>query len=592
MILVLAGCLINTELYERRKAELTDGDGDGYAMEDECNDEDASVYPGAPELCDAVDQDCDGVIDDDAIDVIAWFEDSDGDGHGDLTTETLACEAPSGFVGAGDDCDDSDPGTFPDATDEWYDGADSNCDGADDNDADGDGDPWDEAGGTDCDDLDATVSGSTEEGWEDAGVDNNCDGSIEDQALAELGELGARVDGSGADSSFGITVVALPAGWADAEAVLLVAAPFSSTGDIYGWRASELSGLPSTESASWHLTGSNDADYLGYGMGWAGDRDAALIILGAEGALETRGQINVWAQSDPADAATFAIAGETAGGFLGSQVVSGHDHDGDGVADILVTAQLDSRIATNAGAAFVFLNTDGFSGSIPVSEADIEFTTAYAGALLSVAAVGDVDDDGLDDLGFTQDIPYPTGPGGLLVTAARVYGSYDVESTSSAQLNGGPFIFGRAWDPDGDGNLALLAASGGIHSFPLPLVGAVTPWDDAEQSLEFEETGPSTRWIRTDVDDYAGHGAFVATSANYEGSRGMVSVQRPYWSDGQSIDDAPFLALGDAAGDQAGWGLDFMDWDGDGISDLAVGVPGADGAGAGSGSLYLIPGPR
>lgn len=54
MIVLLAGCLINAELYERRKAELSDGDGDGYAMQDECDDSDVSVHPGAPETCDGV----------------------------------------------------------------------------------------------------------------------------------------------------------------------------------------------------------------------------------------------------------------------------------------------------------------------------------------------------------------------------------------------------------------------------------------------------------------------------------------------------------------------------------------------------------
>lgn len=54
-----------------------------------------------------------------------------------------------------------------------------------------------------------------------------------------------------------------------------------------------------------------------------------------------------------------------------------------------------------------------------------------------------------------------------------------MSAVSSAQIHGGQFIFGRAWDPDGDGAKSLLAASGAVHSFALPLVGAVTPWDDA-----------------------------------------------------------------------------------------------------------------
>ncbi len=50
MLLLLAGCLINRDVYERRLAELTDADGDGFVMEDECNDDDAAIFPGAVEL--------------------------------------------------------------------------------------------------------------------------------------------------------------------------------------------------------------------------------------------------------------------------------------------------------------------------------------------------------------------------------------------------------------------------------------------------------------------------------------------------------------------------------------------------------------
>lgn len=55
----LSGCLVDTELYESRKLDLSDGDGDGFARPDDCADTDASVFPGAQEVCDGKDQDCD-----------------------------------------------------------------------------------------------------------------------------------------------------------------------------------------------------------------------------------------------------------------------------------------------------------------------------------------------------------------------------------------------------------------------------------------------------------------------------------------------------------------------------------------------------
>ena len=47
MLFLLVGCLINKDVYERRLAELTDADGDGFAMGDECDDDGAAVFPGA-----------------------------------------------------------------------------------------------------------------------------------------------------------------------------------------------------------------------------------------------------------------------------------------------------------------------------------------------------------------------------------------------------------------------------------------------------------------------------------------------------------------------------------------------------------------
>ena len=138
-----------------------DGDGDGIAVcEGDCDDTDAHSFPGAPETCDGEDNDCDGVLAEDEAD-------GDGDGH----------------LGCADDCDDGDEAIHPGA-DEGCDGIDTDCDGSPgEAETDDDGDGASECD-DDCDDTDATVYSGAAEICD--GVDNDCDGSLaEDEVDAD-----------------------------------------------------------------------------------------------------------------------------------------------------------------------------------------------------------------------------------------------------------------------------------------------------------------------------------------------------------------------------------------------------------------------
>jgi hypothetical protein len=151
----------------------SDADGDGWAACIECDDGDAAVNPDATEICDGIDNNCDGSVDEGGF--TTWYADADGDGYGDPSTSATGCTAPTGYVADGTDCDDTDATFHPGATESCTDAVDYNCDGSVGlTDADGDG--W--AACEECDDGDATVNPDAVEVCD--GVDDDCDGSVDE----------------------------------------------------------------------------------------------------------------------------------------------------------------------------------------------------------------------------------------------------------------------------------------------------------------------------------------------------------------------------------------------------------------------------
>jgi Putative metal-binding motif len=91
-----------------------DSDGDGAVNGEDCASEDADIYPGATELCDGVDQDCDGEVDVGATGEV-HYADSDGDQFGDVNVASTDCIVPAGYVADATDCDDSEAAVHPTA---------------------------------------------------------------------------------------------------------------------------------------------------------------------------------------------------------------------------------------------------------------------------------------------------------------------------------------------------------------------------------------------------------------------------------------------------------------------------------------------
>jgi len=104
-----------------------DGDDDGYDADEDCDDTDATVYPGAEEICDGLDNDCDQEIDEGVL--MEIWPDADEDGFGDaLATPFFACEPAAQEADRGDDCDDRDSDVHPEAPEQCNSGIDEDCD--------------------------------------------------------------------------------------------------------------------------------------------------------------------------------------------------------------------------------------------------------------------------------------------------------------------------------------------------------------------------------------------------------------------------------------------------------------------------------
>ncbi len=229
LVLILAlSCRSKDQGYETGLI-LIDQDGDGFDVENDCDDNNPSVNPDAIEVCNGIDDDCSGEVDD-AVGGL-WYADADGDGFGDPDVVSQSCDGEEGTVADSSDCDDGDAQVNL-AADEVCDGRDNDCDGDIDLDAvdagtwyvdgdlDGFGDPETETRacegevsvGEDCDDEDLSINPDAEEICD--GRDNDCDGRVDPSDSVDAQTWYADTDGDGYGTSSTTLACEQPSGWA------------------------------------------------------------------------------------------------------------------------------------------------------------------------------------------------------------------------------------------------------------------------------------------------------------------------------------------------------------------------------------------
>ncbi|MGC6507114.1 MAG: MopE-related protein [Myxococcota bacterium] len=426
--------------------QTVDADCDGVPDEDDCDPNDGLVYPGAVEIpYDGKDNDCAGDGDlndvdgdgyvgvngggDDCLDndpsvypgaPEICYDGVDQDCGGDLELENNNDCDGDGHVGRGDDatdCNDEDASVNPDQVEVWYDGIDQNCDAHSDYDADFDGeDTVDITDGTDCDDTDPLTYSANTEHWD--GIDRDCDGLIDEMVNydAVVGYFGATLAGNG---NVGNALAALDDYDGDGLKEFVVGAPFSTA--------------DSENSPA---------------VGWVHIFSAGLDDGAPDDNLSR-------------------IEANAAGYYLGFDLDNIGDLNNDGLDELAVGAP-------GVGRAYIFSGADlEAGGNMTISNAMSNVAGTELTGLL-VSQVGDVNGDGVPDLGAGAshfDYNDTTWLGiwsGSDIAGGGAYGQSAALAVISATGQGGDIVTGL--DSDGDAFADVLVSTNTVGTGRLAIV--------------------------------------------------------------------------------------------------------------------------
>ncbi len=556
----------------------------GYVRDDQdCDDAEPAYSPEGQEVCDPldVDEDCDGLVDDwdDTVEgQLTIYADGDGDGYGDDSTETLACDQWSGWVLEAGDCELGDPSVSPGEEELCADGQDQDCDGD-----------------IDCDDVNcarAEDCGYFDLGLADARwVGHYSQEAATASALAWAGDA----DGDGLDD-----ILVGAGGWSGMpHGAYLVTGASAVSGDLMSAAVAFLTEEHTNDGAGSAVAGLGDTDGDSFGEFVVGANEYDEFEYGAGAVYLFRGPVTRSASLGTADA---ILLGEGNQDRWASVLDGGRDLTGNGVPDVLIGGQ-------QSNGAYI-VDPSFLTGTQLLSDSGVKVSgSSTLGYELDLCM--DSSGDGVAEVLLAQPSNYgmaylvdgPIIVGGSVSTLAVATFLYTAESDGFADT----VACGGDTDADGFGEIAINASNdsragavaGAVYLFSGPFAGS-TSASSAVAVLLGESAGDyAGSSITLDADlDLDGYADVIVGSAqgNSNGAdSGTAYVLFGPVSGTISLADADARIGAEFAGDYLGDTLAAGgDFDGDGYVDLLLGAPGYDSGSTGSthGAAYLILGSR